>query len=245
MKNSRIMANRTGTLVLMGLAITGCTTTDYGGGVKAFSRAVSQATATQRTLATAEEKAAVAEYIRYTAGHKAVIHFSRCRAVPYKAGDCVVEVRGLRPPTVEPSSMGELTRYAALLSAVVADKTCLSLQSHAEDLASAVSGMAKDAHVPELQGAVSPLANIVSTVGCIRITHEQLAILRAATERANPIIKELVPLVAQNDDDMYKTAVDYAVSRLDDAAAAYNRVKTAKQLERVVTLSLSVDKAQS
>ena len=245
MKTSRFMGNCTGTLIFMCLAIAGCTTTDYGGGVKAFSRAVSQATATQRTLASAAEEAAVAEYIGASAGHKAVIHFTRCRAVPYKAGGCVVEVQGLKPPAVESSSMGELTRYAALLSAVVADKTCVSLQSDAADLASAVSGMAKEAHVSELQGAVSPLANIVSTAGCIRITHEQLAILRAATGRANPIIKKLIPLVAQNDDDMYRTAVDYAVSRLDDATTAYNRVKTAKELERVVTLSLSVDKAQS
>lgn len=245
MKNSRVIASRTGTLVFMGLAVTGCTTTDYGAGVKAFSRAVSQATATQRTLASAEEKAAVAEYIDHNAGRTAVINFNKCRAVPYKAGDCVVEVQGQRPPTVEPSSMGELTRYAALLSAVVTDKTCVSLQSDAADLASAVSGMAKNAHMSGLQGAVSPLANIVSAAGCIRITHEQLAILRAATERANPIIKKLIPIVAQNDDDMYSTAVDYAVSRLDDAATAYNKTKTAKELEHVVRLSVSVDRAQS
>ena len=141
--------------------------------------------------------------------------------------------------------MGGLTKYAALLSAVVADKTCSSLQSDATSLASSVSDMAKDAKQPELASAAAPIATIVSTFGCLIITNEQLSILREATKDANPIIVKLVPLIAQNDQDMYTNVLEDDVRQLGDATVAYNTSKSASDLTKIVSLSQAVDSAQA
>jgi hypothetical protein len=234
-------------LICGSLAVAGCTTADYADGINSFSQAISQANTTEHALAASEEKVAVADYIQHSAGQKAVVDFGKCRGVPgpYKAGDCVVEVQGKSPPTTEPSSMVGLTKYAALLSAVVADKTCASLQSDATSIASSVSDMAKDAQQPALGNAASPLATIVSTFGCLFIANEQLSILREATKDANPVIQKLVPLIAQNDQDMYLTVLEDDVDQLNHATVAYNASMSASNLAKVMSLTQAVDNAQA
>ena len=229
------------------LFLVSCAPPDYGGGISSFSQAVSQANTIEQTLAASEEKVAVANYIQHSAGRNAVVDLSKCRGSPgpYKAGDCVVEVQGESPPTAVPSSMTGLTKYAALLSAVVADKTCASLQSDATSIASSVSDMAKEAQQPALGNAASPLATIVSTLGCLVVADEQLAILRKATKDANPVIQKLVPLIAQNDQDMYLTVLEDNIRQLSDATVAYNKSQSASDLAKVVSLTQAVDSAQA
>lgn len=229
------------------LIVAGCVTADYADGVNSFSQAVSQANTTEQALATSEEKVAVANYIHHSAGQNAVVDFGKCRGVPgpYKVGDCVVEVQGKSPPTAEPSSMTGLTKYASLLSAVVADKTCASLQSDATSIASAVGDMAKDARQPQFEKATAPLATIVSTFGCMAIAKEQLAILRDATKEANPVIQKLVPLIVQNDQDMYITIVEDDIHQLNDETVDYNTSKSASDLAKVVSITQAVDSAQA
>jgi hypothetical protein len=229
------------------LAGAGCVTADYADGVNSFSQAVSQANATEQAVAASEEKVAVANYIQHSAGENAVVDFAKCRGVPgpYKADDCVVDVQGKSPPTAEPSSMTGLTKYASLLSAVVADKTCASLQSDATSIASAVSDMAKDAQQPQFGKATGPLANLVSTLGCLAITKEQLAILRDATKEANPVIQKLIPLIVQNDQDMYITVLEDDIHQLNDEAVDYDTSKSASDLTKIVSLTQAVDSAQA
>lgn len=247
MKGSRSRHLHFSIVICGSLAVVGCTPADYSDGINSFSQAVSQANTTEQTLATSEEKVVVANYVQHSAGQNAVVDLSKCRANPgpYKAGDCVVEVGGKSPPTAEPSSMAGLTKYAALLSAVVADKTCASLQSDATSIASSVSDMAKDAQEPALGSTASPLATIVSTFGCLIIANEQLSILREATKDANPVIQKLVPLIAQNDQDMYLNILEDNLRQLNDATVAYNISKSASDLAKVVSLTQTVDSAQA
>jgi hypothetical protein len=234
-------------LICGSLAVAGCTTADYADGINSFSQAISQANTTEQTLTASEEKVAVANYIQHSAGQNAVVDLSECRGNPgpYKTGDCVVEVQGKSPPTAVPSSMAGITKYGALLSAVVADKTCSSLQSDATSIASSISDMAKDAQQPALSNAASPLASIVSTFGCLIITNEQLSILRASTKDANPVIQKLVPLIAQNAQDMYLTVLEDDLRQLSNATVAYNTSKSASDLAKVVSLTQAVDSAQA
>jgi hypothetical protein len=254
------MLPRMAALVTGLLLLAGCAPSDYSEGINSFSQAISQANTTEQTLADSYEKVEIANYIQHFSGQKAVVDFSKCHGTPgpYKAGDCVVEVQGISSPTAPPSSMAGLTKYAALLSAVVADKTCASLQSDATSIASSISNMAKKAQQPTLEKAASPSASIVSTLGCLVIANEQLAILREATKDANPVIQKLVPLIARNDQDMYLTILEDNISQLDDATIAYNTAvrayqksksasdlaKSASDLAKVVSLTHVVNSAQ-
>lgn len=141
--------------------------------------------------------------------------------------------------------MTGLVKYASLLSAILADKTCASLQTDANSIASSVSDMAKDARQSALANAASPLATIASTVGCMVIDREQLSILREATKEANPVVQKLVPLIAQNDSDLYGTVIEYDVGELDTAIVSYNTSKSAADLAKAVSLAQAVDKAQA
>ena len=213
------------------LLLAGCTPSDYSEGINSFSQAISQANTTEQTLADSYEKAEITNYIQHFAGQNAVVDFSKCQGTlgPDKAGGCVVKVQGISPPTALPSPMAGLTKYAALLSAVAADKTCASLQSDARSIALSVSDMAKEAQQPTLEKAASPSTSIVSTLGCLVIANEQLAILREATKDANPVIQKLVPLIARNDQDMYRTMLEDNTNQLDDATLAYNTAARAYQ----------------
>jgi hypothetical protein len=89
------------------------------------------------------------------------------------------------------------------------------------------------------------LATIVSTLGCLVVADEQLAILRKATKDANPVIQKLVPLIAQNDQDMYLTVLEDNIRQLSDATVAYNKSQSASDLAKVVSLTQAVDSAQA
>jgi hypothetical protein len=229
------------------VAVTACTTADYSDGVSSFSQAVSQANMTEQTLATSEQKVALANYIQHSAGQTAVVDLNKCRGNPgpYKAGDCNVEMSNIAPPSVEPSSLTGVIQYSALLSAVISDKTCASLQSDASSLASSIGDMAKDAKAPGLANAVGPLTSITSTLGCLAITDEQLSILREATKDANPIVQKLVPIIAQKDQDMYASILETDIAQLNDATASYATSKSASDLSKIVSLTQAVDSAQS
>ena len=235
------------TLVCALLAVGGCATADYADGVDSFSQAISQASSTEQTLAASSEQVLLADYVHDSAGHDAVVDFSKCRGIPgpYKAGDCVLEVNGKAPPTVEPSSMTGLTKYAGALSGVVGDRTWNSLQSDADNIASAVTSMATDAKHPEMASNASPLATIASTVACAAIDREQLAILREATKDANPVIQKLVPVIADKDQAMYMEIIDEDLRQLDHAAPDYNTTKSASSLTKVIALTKAADAAQA
>ncbi|RDS84886.1 hypothetical protein DWU98_02725 [Dyella monticola] len=234
-------------LVCGSLAVAGCVTADYAGGINSFSQAVSQTNASEQTLATAEQKVALAEYIQHSAGLSVVVDLSKCHGVPgpYKPGDCVAQIQGESPPATESSSMGGLTKYANLLSSVVADKTCTALQSDATSIASSVSDMAKEAKQPLIGGDAAPLASLASTFGCFFIDKKQLAILRAATKDANPVIQKLVPLIEQNDQNMYSTVLEDDMRQLGDATFSYNSSKSTSDLAKVISLTQAVDAAQA
>ncbi len=229
------------------LVVSACTTADYSDGINSFAQAVAQANTTEQALAASEQSVALSTYIRQSVGQNAVVDLGKCRGLSgsYKAGDCVVEIQQKSPPTAEPSSMSALMKYTALLSSVAADKTCSSLQTDATSLASAVGDMTKDAKQPGLANAAGPLTAIVSTIGCLAITNEQLSILREATKDANPIIQKLVPLIAKNNQDLYLNVLGDAVRQLDDATVSYNESKSLADLNKAVTLAKVVDNAQA
>lgn len=235
------------TLACASLVGAGCATEDYADGVDSFSQAISEASTTEQTLAASNEKVLLADYVHDSAGHDAVVDFSKCRGIPgpYKAGDCAVEVNGKAPPTVEPSSMSSLTKYAAALSGVVADRTCSSLQSDADNIASAVTSMATDVKHPEMANNATPLATIVSTAACAAVGREQLAILREATKDANPVIQKLVPAIADKDQAMYMEILDEDLRQLAHAAPDYNTTKSASSLIQVIALTKAADAAQA
>ena len=80
-------------LICVFLGIAACTTADYTDGINSISQAISQANTTEQILAAPEEKVEVTNYIKHSAGKKAVVDLSRCRGThePYKVGDCIVK----------------------------------------------------------------------------------------------------------------------------------------------------------
>ena len=84
-----------------------------------------------------------------------------------------------------------------------------------------------------------------STIACWSIEKRQLAILRTATSTADPIIAQLVTLIADEDRSMTYNIANDDLSQLDAAEVDYQRTNSAADLGRMVMLASAVDKAQT
>ncbi|HEY4172614.1 MAG TPA: hypothetical protein VGM42_06260 [Rhodopila sp.] len=140
----------------------------------------------------------------------------------YHAGDCAVTIGGLRlnDAGVLPS-MASLTKYAAALSAVVTATTCDSVQTAAKGLATAASDLASAARGKEVAAAAGPISTIASAVACSSIEAEQIRILRSGTAAANPLVKMLVPLIADAYQQYYADAINDVFNQITAALGAY------------------------
>ena len=232
------------------IALAACTPSDYTDGITAFSTAVGKANTAEQALITTYQQNMLDQTAAQVAkGNLAYTgpDLKKCRGYPgpYHKGDCAVEFGGdAVPTTTEPSSLGSLTKYAAQLSSVTTDTTCTTLGTDAKGLATSIGDIAKDTRNPTVATPASGLATIVSPVGCGVIETVQLNILRTATKEADPIIAQLIPVVAHKDDTIQDKAILVAVQQLSAAGNRYTASHSAPDLKQVVSLTQAIDQAQ-
>jgi hypothetical protein len=239
--------------IVLGCLLTGlvaCAPSDYTDGITAFSTAVDKANSAEQTLTTAYQQSFLDTTISQAGkGNLSYVapDFNKCNGVPgpYHAGDCAVRFGGAAAPVKpETSSMGSLTKYAALLSSVTTDKSCSTLQTDSKDIGTAIGGIAKALGNPEAAAAASAVATILSTIGCEAIEAMQLKILRNATAGANPIIKQLVPVIANKDATLQAFVINANVTQLSGIALDYLKTNSTADLKQMVTLTQAIDQAQ-
>jgi hypothetical protein len=228
-----------------------CAPADYTDGITAFSNAVSKANSAEQTLITTYQQHGLDREIARAGQGSLALEFPNVNACsgypgPYHAGDCAVKIGGqaVGGGVTQPASLASLTKYAALLSSVTTDKTCASLTTDAKGLATAIGDIAKSAGDKAVATPAGVVETIVATVGCIAIDSLQLKILRQATADANPVIKQLVQVVADKDQQMQATTINASVNQLRTDVEQYQGSHSAADLTKMIALAQAIDQAQ-
>jgi hypothetical protein len=253
-------------IIIAGLGGLGaCSAADYADGVNGFSQAVNAAAALGAPLATAAQQAHQRQMLQMLPNiQPTTVSLSpSCIGVDptgYHAGDCSVTIGGTRldDAGVLPN-MASLTKYAAALSAVVAATTCNSVATAANGLATAASGLASAAKGKAAAAAAGPISTIAGAVACSSIEAEQIRILRDGTAAANPLVKALIPPIADAYQHYYADAINDVFNQTTAALVAYQmaarRYETSKSaanlreettsLTQAAGFAAAIDKAKA
>ncbi|WP_158921082.1 hypothetical protein [Acidisphaera sp. S103] len=209
------------------LGLGACTTADYADGVNGFSQAVGAAAALAEPLATAAQEAQKRQMLQMLPKTQpTTVSLSQsCLGVDpvgYHAGDCAVTIGGVKLNYAGvPPNMVSLTRYAASLSAVVTATTCNSVQTAAKGLAAAAADLASAAGANKAAAAAGPISTIAGVAACSAIEAEQIRILRTGTMAANPLVKAIVPSIADAYQQFYVDAINDAFNQTTAALISY------------------------
>jgi hypothetical protein len=234
----------------LGMALTGCQTSDYAGSVSNFSSAVSAAAKADNSIAQAAVTARTEQLKAFaTQNANAQVEFSAVKcgaAAGYKPGDCAVTIGGLTVLTGLDAATGSLTKYSAALSAIINDKSADTLATNAGALGSAVQGLAKAVGASGVAPNAGAAATIVGQLGALAIKGRQLQILREATATADPLVTQLADLIGDRDANLTSIAIQQQVTDLEALRASFNHdpKRDASDLTTIAQLAASIDKAQ-